>query len=383
MVVNDPGFFLSHRLPVALAAQDAGCEVHVATGPGDDDAGRIAEAGLTHHEIPLGRSSVNPLKELRSLFALVGLFRRLRPAVVHLVTIKPVLYGGLAARLTHVPGMVAAISGMGFLFAEGRRGPGRLLAEQLYRMALAHPNGRVIVQNEGDRAALQAMGALPPGRDLLIPGSGVDLDIFAPTSFPHGVPIVVMPARMLWEKGVGEFAEAARMLGKKGVQARFALVGPPDPQNPSAVPLGMLEQWRANGPVEWWGQQDDMPSVLASASLVVLPSFYREGVPKALLEAAAAGRAIVTTDTVGCRVAVDPGVTGELVPARNSHALADTMERLLANPERLAQMGACGRAKAEAEFGVARVVEAHLRLYRDLLGDDAPSQISDARDRTR
>lgn len=364
-VVNDPAFFLSHRLPLGRAARDSGYEVIVATGPGDG-VYTIQQEGMTHYPLPLTRSGTNPVGELRLLLAIGQLYRRIQPDIVHLVTIKPVLYGGIMARLSRVPGVVSAISGMGYLFTGDRSGPARRAAEMLYRLALGHSNSRVIVQNTTDRDALHDMGALKRDQDVLIPGSGVDLAVFRPVPLPEGEPLVVLPARMLWDKGVGEFVEAASLLRERGVNSRFALVGGHDESNPGAVPESTLKAWQQSGPVEWWGKQADMPGVLASASLVILPSYYREGVPKALLEALAAGRAVVTTDAPGCRDVIEEGRNGFLVPVRDAQALADVMEKILADPQRLQTMGEYGRAKAEREFGVDSVVEAHLQVYRAL-----------------
>ena len=365
-IVNDPKFFLSHRLPLAVAARKEGYRVAVATGQGESDIERIRSNGFDHRLLPLSRSSRNPLVELRLILALARLLRDLRPDIIHTVTIKPVLYGGILARTLRVPAMVAAISGMGHLFTHKRKVPLNAALSLFYRLALGHPHSRVIVQNTADQAELERMHALRPGQVRLIPGSGVDLRVFSPSPLPTGRPLVILPARMLWDKGVGEFVKAVRILQEQGVLARFVLVGPLDTENPSCVSLEKLEKWRAHGPVEWWGDRDDMPRVFAQASLVVLPTFYREGVPKTLLEAAAAGRAVVTTDVPGCRDIVEPGVTGEIVPPRDKPALAACIKRLLDDPPKLSRMGEAARRKAEAEFGVEKVVAAHLEIYREL-----------------
>ena len=364
LLVNDPAFFLSHRLPVAQAARRAGYDVVVATGPGHGGE-TIRGHGIQHREVPMSGAGRNPLGELRALLAVRRLLKEEAPDIVHLVTIKPILYGGLVARWLGIPAMVAAVSGMGYLFTAERAGAVRRLAEMLYRAALDHPNGRVIVQNEDDRDGLRAMGALRRDQAVLVPGSGVDLDAFAPTPLPAGRPVVLLPARMLWDKGVGEFVEAARALRQRGLDARFVLAGTAGHHNPASVPLARLEAWREEGVVEWWGWQPDMAAVLAQASIVTLPS-YREGMPKVLLEAAAAGRPVVTTDVPGCRDAVDPGRSGELVPARDAAALAAAIERLLGSPGERAAMGARGRERAEARHGIDRVVEAHLAIYGTL-----------------
>ena len=202
-------------------------------------------------------------------------------------------------------------------------------------------------------------------QSVMIKGSGVDLERFKPKSLQKGTPLVILPARMLWNKGVGEFVEAARILHSNEVDVRLVLIGSYDPHNPEAVPLAQLERWNEKGPVEWWGYREDMPDILAACHLVVLPS-YREGISKALQEAAAAGRAIVTTDSIGCREVVDHGLNGLLVPLRDSRALAEAINILLRDFNRLEVMGQEGRKKAEEEFDVENVIHAHLEIYKEL-----------------
>lgn len=372
-VVNDGPYFLSHRLPVARAARAAGFDVHVAT-PDSPVTPEIVGQGFTFHAFDLSRSGTRPLAELRSFVQLVRLYRSVRPEIVHHVTIKPVLYGGVAARLTGVPAVVSAITGLGHVFsAEGFRS--RLLrgfATRAYRSALAHPNSRVIFQNPDDRAAFLSAGLIRPGAAVLILGSGVDLDRFAPTPEPPGPPTVTMPSRMLWSKGVGDFVEAAARVNGRGGRARFALVGGVDPANPEAVPREQLEEWARSGVVEWWGFRSDMTEVLAASHAVCLPSRYAEGVPKSLIEAAAAGRPLVTTDTPGCREIARDGENGILVPAGDVGALASALERLIRDPGLRLRMGQRGRILAEREFGVRRVQRETLAQYAELTGAPIP-----------
>jgi glycosyltransferase involved in cell wall biosynthesis len=365
-VVNDAGFFLSHRLNIARAVRDIGWEVHVATPPGPAVPCVTAE-GFHHHALPLSRSGSNPLAELRSLWTLFRLFRRIRPTLVHAVTIKPVLYSGFVAPWARVPALVQAVSGLGHVFtASGRLAVlRRALIMGAYRFAFRHANSRVILQNQDDREALRQ--ALRAGQAALIPGAGVDPTEFAPRPEPEGEPRVVLASRMLWAKGVGEFVEAARRLRERGVSARFVLVGDPDPGNPAAVPESQLVAWSDSGVVEWWGRREDMPEVFAQAHVVCLPS-YREGLPKVLLEAAAAGRAIVTTNVPGCREIVHDGDNGLLVPPRDPAALADALGKLLGNPDLRARMGARGRERVLARFTNEHVIGMTLEVYRELLG---------------
>lgn len=366
IVVNTPEFFLSHRRAVATAARAAGWDVHVATGPGAA-AARIRAAGFAHHRVPIDRGGLSPVRDLRCLFSLWRLMRRLKPGIVHAVTIKPVIWGGLAARLAQVPAQVSAISGLGWVFlAEGRRADLlRRVVALLYRAALGGPRQCIVFQNQSDRNFLAGLGIPLDGRAEIIAGSGVDLDRFSPSPEPTGMPVVLMPARLLVDKGVREFVAAAEMLASEGVAADFVAVGPTDAANPAAVPEHELERWRRSGPVVFRGNVINMPLALANSHVVVLPS-YREGMPKSLLEAAAAGRAVVTTDTPGCRDAIVAGETGLLVPVGDAAALAGAIRLLLGDPARRAMMGAAGRRHAERAFDVRDVASAHLAIYEAL-----------------
>ncbi|MBL8482426.1 MAG: glycosyltransferase family 4 protein, partial [Rhodocyclaceae bacterium] len=320
-VVNVDWYFLSHRLPIALAARQHGYEVHVATGL-TAPASAIADHGFVVHPLQLERGSSDPFEAVRLLRELHRLFRALQPDLVHLVTIKPVLLGGIAARLARVPAVVAAVPGLGYVFSA--RGvvarARRMIVSQLYRRVFGHPNLRVIVQNRDDLELLRQNAGLDPERASLIRGSGVDLSVFVPVAQAPGAPLVLLAARLLADKGVREFAVAARRLrAYRG--ARFVLAGDPDIANPASIPQAELQAWLAEGFLEWWGYRADMPAVLAAASIVVLPS-YREGLPKLLAEAAACGRAVITTDVPGCRDAVVAGQTALLVPPRDADALA-------------------------------------------------------------
>lgn len=365
-IVNSPDFLLSHRLPVALAAQRAGYEVHVATAEGGASR-EITEWGMTHHTVPLTRSGQHPSRELAAIVSLQRLMKRLVPDVVHLVTIKPVLYGGVAARLAGVPAVVAAVSGLGTVFMAqgGRAGLVKRVVSVLYRLSLGHRNLAVIFQNPDDRAALTDIGAVREHQARLIRGSGVALADCPLVPEPEGPPVVTMAARLLRDKGVVEFVEAARLLARRGVPVRFRLIGSLDPGNPTSITPDELTAWEEEGLVELPGYLRDIPAQYAKSHIVCLPS-YREGLPKSLVEAAACGRAVVTTDVPGCRDAIEPGKSGVLVPPRDAMALADAIQRLVENPEERRAMGCAGRELAEREFAIERIVKAHLAIYREL-----------------
>jgi glycosyltransferase involved in cell wall biosynthesis len=370
-VVNDLSYFISHRLPIAQAAQQSGDEVHVVYGTlGLTEKATISAQSFKFHFVPIQRGGTNPLADLRSFFALLALFRRLQPSLVHLITIKPVLYGGIAARLAGVPAMVVAMAGLGFVFT---RRAGLKIAvlhrfiKVLFCWALDHPNQTLIFQNPHDRDQVLAITRRPSRETRLIRGSGIDLAECVVVPEPDGTPVVVMAARLLFDKGVSEFVKAAKILRDRGTDVRFCLVGEPDLLNPTSVSLVDIEVWGAEGVVEYFGYRKDVPTLYAQAHIVVLPS-YREGLPKSLIEAAACGRPVVTTDVPGCRDAIEPGVTGLLVPPRDAIALADALECLIKDSSLRQAMGKAGRILAEREFCIEKVVSAHLQIYKELLG---------------
>jgi glycosyltransferase involved in cell wall biosynthesis len=365
-VVNTPEFFLSHRLPIALAARSAGYSVQIVTGPGSA-CEQIKALGFAHHCLPISRSGTQPWLELYSLWSLWRLLHCLKPDLLHLVTIKPVLYGGLMARLTGVPAVVAAISGLGSVFIT-RSGSVQWLrygVEWLYRLALAHPRVIAIFQNPDDQATLIGLGIVREDQTVLIRGSGVSLADHPFKPEPQGEPVVTFASRLLKEKGVFEFVAAARILKGRGVPSHFWLVGQPDDGNPSSISYHDVERWQQDGLIKYLRHRNDIADVFSRTNLVVLPS-YREGFPKVLIEAAACGRAIVTTDVPGCRDAIEPSVTGLLVPVRDATALANAIEQLLNDANLRQSMGATGRELAEQEYGIDKVVEAHLKIYKEL-----------------
>ena len=374
-VVNNAAFFVSHRLAIALAARQAGHEVMLITGQAGSqtlEAGalqNLVAAAMPHRAVGFSSSGMNPLKEAVGFFQVLSNLRRFRPDIVHCVSPKGVLYGGLAARLMRSKGLVLAVSGMGYLFTGEFRGWKAMLRRgygTLVKFAFGHTNMRCIVQNRDDWRMLEQLGLARQDQLVLIPGSGVNLSEYEHLDPSARKKLVVLPARLLKDKGVVEFAHAARMLRESGCDWRFALVGTADYQNPSAVPLDEVQGWVQAGYVEWWGHRTDMVSVFAEASIVCLPS-YREGMPKALLEAAAAGCAVVTTDVIGCREAVLNGETGDLVPARDTAALASTLLALINDPPRLACYAAAGRRFAASRFGLDAVIERTLAIYLELM----------------
>ena len=362
--VTEDWYFCSHRLPIALAAKQAGFDVWVITremAHGDV----IRDAGLTLFPIALTRGGLHPLREMELLLRLVFAYRQIRPDIVHHVAMKPVIYGSIAARFVRGARVVNALGGLGYMFSSRDR-MARLLravAEFWLGLALRRKGSVTLLQNPDDLTLLSGLGIVKRDSVRLIPGSGVDTRRFHPIPPPAGAVRVVLAARMLRDKGVMEFVEAARQLGGVSSEARFVLAGDTDPSNPASISSQQLRAWVAEGVIEWRGWQDDMAAVYQSAHIACLPS-YREGLPKSLQEAAACGLPIVTTDVPGCREVVRDGENGILVPHRNVDALAKALLRLITDPALRARMGEAGRRIAENEFSVQRVIALTLAAYR-------------------
>ena len=365
-VVGEDWYFCSHRMALAKAAAGNGFEVSVAT-PVSRYRDTIVREGFHLYPITIERTGKNPFQDLRTIAELVGLYRRERPDIVHHVAIKPVLYGSMAAMLAGVPGVVNAVAGLGYVFtgANWKLAPLRMAVRLGFRMAFAGDRRRLILQNPDDVVALRDL--VPSGNVRLIRGAGVDTAVFAPSPEPQGPPIIVLASRMIWDKGIAQFVKAARRLKADGRDARFVLVGETDARNPAAVPPEQIRKWVKEGLIESWGRREDMPQVFRQSCLVCLPSYYREGLPKVLLEAAASGRPIITTDSPGCREIVRSGENGLLVPVKDVDALCAAIASLLDAPALRDRMGKRGREIVMAEFSDEIVIKKTLAVYEELL----------------
>jgi glycosyltransferase involved in cell wall biosynthesis len=376
-VVNNAAFFVSHRMPIALAARDQGFSIDLITGQAGSPSmevlatAKLKEAKLSHKIVSFSSSGLNFFNELKGLIQLIKKVNKIKPEIIHCISPKGIIYGGLAARFTKARNLVLTISGMGFAFTQGDSySQFRYLLSKIYTLIFAfilkHQTVRVIVQNDDDRLTVINMG-LNSNKITLIPGSGVDLEKLINLEIEAKAPIVLMPARMIRDKGVLEFIEAASQLKSVMPKWRFILAGAADYQNPTSVPIELLKQLNANQIIEWVGHVDDMTTYFSEASIVCLPS-YREGMPKCLLEGAAAGCAVVTTDTVGCREAILPNISGLLVPVRNIDALKNALYLLMSNRNLREKFGRSGRELAINKFGLDLVIKSTLSIYTDLLG---------------
>lgn len=368
-LVNVDWFFLSHRLPVARAAKKNGYTVYVAAA--DTGYGRKIESnGFNFIDIPFTRKGTNIFKELLMLPRLLYLFFKIKPDIIHNVSIKPVLFGSLIARLFINVKVVNAITGLGFVFSKDAKATTiKRLVTSVYRLSLQNPRQRTIFQNIEDRNVFLEKGFTKYENTLLIKGSGVDCSIFKP-----GLPlsndtkhIVLLASRMIWDKGISEFVEAAQIVKNEFPTVRFVLAGLVDEGNPNMVPLSMLKEWNKLGIIEWWGNCDNMVDILQKATIVTLPTYYPEGVPKILIEAAATGKPLITTDRPGCNDIVRDCDNGILIPEKNCDALANAIILLLKNPNLRDLYGNNGRKLVLKEFSEEIVIEKTLEVYAALL----------------
>jgi glycosyltransferase involved in cell wall biosynthesis len=367
-VVQSLDFLISHRLKICINAKKNGFLVCIAAPYSKDGVKKIKDLGFDFHELRFSRSGLNPFSELNFIFQLFKLFSNLKPEILHLITIKPYLYGGLVARVLKVPSVVSAVSGLGMPFSSNRLRYRvlRVALYPLYKLAFGHKNQKIIFQNKNDRDILLNWNVVKTDQTIMIRGSGVDLKIFSCTNESKGHPVVVFAARLLIDKGVGVFADAAYLLKKKGVEARYWIVGDIDIHNNNSVSVVQLNQWKSEGVVKILGRRDDIHSVFSESNIVVFPSFYGEGLPKVLLEASACCRSIITTDHPGCRDAIDPGKTGLLVPIKDVTALADSIEYLINNPLVRLKIGKAGRSLAEREFSDEKIASYHVKIFKEL-----------------
>lgn len=374
--VTEDWYFCSHRLSLAVAARAAGYDVTVVARV-HKHGERIRNAGLRLIPFEMVRRGRNPFIEISHIVRLARIYRSIAPDIVHHVGLKPIIYGTVAARISKRPKVINAMGGLGYVFVSGdhRNKWLRKIARRVFISIADERRCRLILQTRHDRDQLCRSG-MSPDRIRVIAGAGVDIGEFRASAEPVGVPIVLMASRLLWDKGVGEFVQAVNALRARGTRARFVVVGSPDPDNPASIPAEQITEWQRLGSVEWWGERDDMPAVLADSNIVCLPS-YGEGIPKVLLEAAACGRPIVATDLPGCREVVRQSENGLLVPQKDPAALADAIDYLLKNPEVRRRMGAAGRAIAENEFTADRVIQETFAVYEELLAESRGDGLRD------
>ncbi len=364
-IINHIDWFWSHRLPLARYARDKGYKVYVAAYGASQDSD-LTKNGFYPVELPSPHSG-------NALFAMIKIIRRIRtilteigPDITHAITLKYVFITGLAALGYKQTKPVFTIAGLGYLFSSEGLKPKllRFLISPFLKLAFSHPEMSAIFQNPDDMEILTKRGFVNKNNAFLIKGSGVDTDKFSYAPPPEQqTPVVLMPTRLVKDKGVNIFADAAGILKKQGVEARFLIAGGLDNVNPLAYSEKEMNKIINQGNVEWLGKVKDMPTLYHSACIIAYPSHYREGIPKVLLEAAACGKPIVTTDHPGCREVVRHGENGYLVPVKDPESTANAVRKLLENQEVQEKFGKKSRERAEKEFDVNVIVDKTLAVY--------------------
>jgi glycosyltransferase involved in cell wall biosynthesis len=359
LFANTDWYLYNYRLPLARALRARGDEV-VLLSP----SGRYTEAlqkdGFRWQSFPLERKGTNPLSELATIFRLWQVLSHEKPDLLHNFTIKPVLYGSFAARLFGVRRIVNAVPGLGIAFSEEQSFL-RLIVSTLYRLSLGGTS--VIFQNPDDLNVFVQNKLISTSQAHLIPGSGVDVEVFRPAPEPDGDPVVLLAGRLLRSKGLAEFVEAAKRLRRDGVRARFVIVGEPYPDNPDSIQPGELVDMQNEGSIEYWGWRDDMAEVIPQASIICLPTRYKEGLPRLLVEAGACARPIVATNIPGCRMILRNGENGLMIVPGDLSALVRSLKTLIGDPALRKKMGECGRKIVEQEFSVNGVIARTLDVY--------------------
>jgi glycosyltransferase involved in cell wall biosynthesis len=364
-LVSEDWYFISHRLPMARAARDAGFEVHVITRVVDCGP-QIEREGFVLHPVAWSRGSLHPLRTIATIKAIRALYRKLKPGIVHHVALVPSLMGSIAALGLPIA-KLNALAGLGYIFTSDspRARLLRPIAALVLRTLLTRPGTTVLVQNPDDEAMVAKLGVAKT-HITTIPGSGVDTDVLRPLPEPPGPVTVGFVGRLLDDKGVAVLARAHDRLRQRGLPVRILLAGAPDPSNPASISPDTLAEWRSREGLELLGHVSDIAGFWAQAHIAVLPS-RREGLPKSLLEAAACGRPLIATDVPGCREVARPDVNALLVPVDDDAALADAIAQLAQDADRRARLGAASRALVEREFSSMRIGEEIVALYRELL----------------
>jgi glycosyltransferase involved in cell wall biosynthesis len=367
-VINSDWGFLLYRTPLAIAAKNKGIQVWVAS-PDTGDANKIIAMGFNFIELPMSRKGVNILNEFFTFLRILKIYYQLKPDLIHHVTIKPIIYGTIASAILNKAFVVNAISGLGFTFSSGSSSRLlKFLVKNLLKISLKYQKSKIIFQNPDDFNLFIENKLISSNQGVLIKGSGVDCKVFSPSlSDFNKEKIVILPSRMIVEKGIYEFVDAARLLHLEFPNVRFVLVGKIDSGNPSSIDYFEIMAWEKEGILEWWGHQSDMVTVLNKGTMVVLPTFYGEGLPKVLLEAAACSKPIISTNVPGCKEIVRHEVNGLLIPPKDEVALAEAIRRLLDNPEFAKQLGENGREIVKNEFSEELVVEKTFEVYDHLL----------------
>jgi len=365
-IINVDWFFVSHFLPLGIEAIGKGYEVHLACAYTNKKI-ELEKLGFRIHQLNISRSGINIFEELKIVYKIHKILKSIKPDVVEFFTIKPVIYGGIVSKFFFIPKKVFYITGLGYVFiSKGMKGfLVRNMIKSIYKLAVSGKTNTIITENIFDKRLIRSLNAVKEGQIRMIRGAGVDLSRYKYTQESNEDIKVVMACRLLKDKGVFEYIEAVKILRDKGIDAVFELYGDIDSENPASLTDDDIKKIKQTGYVKMHGFSSEIAKVFEKTNIVVLPS-YREGLPKVLIEAAACGRAVVTTDVPGCKDAIEPDITGLLCEVKDSKSLARQIERLILDDKLRNKMGRAGRDLAEKEFDIQKVMQKHFKIYEDL-----------------
>lgn len=361
---NTSWYLYNFRLPLLEGLIDRGYQVF-ALAPFDSYTKHFRKYGIKHINIQITRSGINPFTDLNLLQKFVSIYKKYKPDIVQHFTVKPVIYGTIAARISHIKYIYNMVPGMGYVFTgtSFKKFWIQRIVRHLYRRTMIFSQ-HVFFQNKDDRNYFLEHNMVDKQKTSVIPGTGVDTTKFSPCKHKRKKAVTfILAARMLWDKGIREFVDAAHTIKKKYRNVTFWLLGPVDMENPKGISSEQLEKWNKEGTVKYFGMTDNIKSYYEKADVIVLPSYYREGLPLSLLEGAAMGMPIITADSTGCREVVEDGTNGYLVPIKNSVKLASAMEKFIVNPDLISRMGKASRRMAIQKFDSKKVVKEILKYY--------------------
>jgi len=364
-ITNVDWFFVSHRMPIGLEALKKGYEVHLAAKFTGKEEYLISN-GIKVHNIDFQRCGMSFYFSLISFLNILRIIRKIKPDLIHAITIKPVIFGGIAARIYNKASFVASISGLGYVFISKnfKARLSKILVVLSYKLALSNKKMKVIFQNNFDKNTISKICNLNNCNSLLIKGSGVDLNFYKPKKDNLESNIILFASRLLISKGIIEFIESAKNLNSKGY--KFLVVGKIDIENPDCISKDDLLKYQNAGIIEYGGESNNVKDLILQSKIIVLPSYYGEGLPKILIEAAACGKPVITTDHPGCRDSIIPNKTGLLIPVKDSSSLTSAIEKLFKSKSKCIKMGAEARKFASTNFDIKEVIKKHMQIYNKL-----------------
>ena len=365
-VVTEDWYFVSHRMHMAIYAIEKGFKVTLITNTYKYKE-IIESSGIEVFDWSINRSGLNVFSEIKSIYSLMSLIKKINPDILHAVALKPVIYSSIASIFANINVMVHALGGLGYFFSSNLISAriARPILLNILRLSFKGSNVRLILQNCDDRDLFISLKIINPKKVVLIKGAGVNINEYYPSKLTKDMPVIILPARMLWDKGIAEFIECAKRFNENGIKARFCLIGAPDLHNPQSVTMSQLNNWVDKGVVEWWGHQKNMIEVYSKASIICFPS-YREGLPKSLLEAASCGLPIVAFDVPGCREVVKDGVNGYLVSLKDVDSMYKALLRLVKDQNASYIMGLNGRDLVVKEFSETIIAAQTLKVWNEV-----------------